>query len=90
MRIKEKFSLAIGKKILLPSRREEHEADLVYEIHRTRELLEEAYDRFNMENDEMMLDSIIYEIQSLRAKYRFLLKLARDSGAQCDDIAVFS
>ncbi len=51
--------------------------------------LETAYSRFENECNEDLLDSIIYEIQSLKALYRYLLKLAKENGVECADIAVF-
>ena len=39
--------------------------------------------------DEDLLDSIIYEIHSLKALYRYLLKMAKEEGLQCAEISVF-
>ncbi len=72
-----------------PSPEERQQQHLVEEIRRTREALDNAYERFEQERDEVMLDCIIFEIQSLRARYRFLLKQAREDGTVCDKITVF-
>lgn len=62
---------------------------IILQIRETSQRLESAYSRFENECNEDLLDSIIYEIQSLKAKYRYLLKLARENGIECADISVF-
>ncbi|NLN81160.1 MAG: DUF2508 family protein [Clostridiales bacterium] len=42
--------------------------------------LENANTRFEMEKDSDLIESCIYEIESLRAKYRYLLRIARQQG----------
>ncbi len=63
---------------------------LVMQIRDTSQKLESAYSRFENELNEDLLDSIIYEIQSLKALYRYLLKRAKESGLECAEISVFS
>lgn len=63
---------------------------LVTQIRETSQKLESAYSRFENELNEDLLDSIIYEIQSLKALYRYLLKKAKESGLECAEISVFS
>ncbi len=36
--------------------------------------------RFSMENDADLVEGCIYELESLRAQYRYLLRLAREQG----------
>lgn len=62
---------------------------LVMQIRETSQKLESAYSRFENELNEDLLDSIIYEIQSLKALYRYLLKKAKESGLECAEISVF-
>ena len=62
---------------------------LVTQIRDTSQKLENAYSRFENETNEDLLDSIIYEIQSLKALYRYLLKRAKDCGIECAEISVF-
>lgn len=62
---------------------------LVKQIRDTSQKLESAYSRFENEVNEDLLDSIIYEIQSLKALYRYLLKRAKESGIECAEISVF-
>ncbi len=62
---------------------------LVMQIRETSQKLESAYNRFENEINEDLLDSIIYEIQSLKALYRYLLKRAKECGIECAEISVF-
>ena len=62
---------------------------LLRQIRETSERLSAAHNRFENESDEDLLDSIIFEIQSLKALYRYLLKMAKREGLQCAEISVF-
>ena len=62
---------------------------LVIQLRETSRKLESAYSRFENELNEDLRDSIIYEIQSLKALYRYLLKRAKESGLECAEISVF-
>ncbi len=64
--------------------------NLVNQIRETSQKLESAYSRFENEVNEDLLDSIIFEIQSLKALYRYLLKKAKECGLECSEISVFS
>lgn len=62
---------------------------LVAQIRDTSQRLQSAYSRFENESNEDLLDSIIYEIQSLKALYRYLIKQAKETGLECAEISVF-
>ena len=62
---------------------------ILLQIRDTSQRLESAYNRFENESNEDLLDSIIYEIQSLKALYRYLLKQAKEKGIECGEISVF-
>lgn len=62
---------------------------LLFQIRDTSQKLQSAYSRFENECNEDLLDSIIYEIQSLKALYRYLLKRAKEEGIECAEISVF-
>lgn len=62
---------------------------LLKQIRETSAKLAAAHNRFENECDEDLLDSIIYEIQSLKALYRYLLRMAKEEGLQCAEISVF-
>ena len=42
--------------------------------------LDAAQSRFSMETDPDRIESCIYEMESLRAEYRYLLRTAREEG----------
>lgn len=62
---------------------------LVEQIRDTYARLRGAYNRFEMESNEDLLDSVIYEIQSLKALYRYLIKKAQSEGVKCREINVY-
>ncbi len=41
--------------------------------------------RFEQETDPDLIESSIYELQSLRAKYRYLLRTAKVEGITCEE-----
>ena len=63
---------------------------VLIQLRDTSQRLESAYNRFENESNEDLLDSIIYEIKSLKALYRYLMKLAKEKGIESNDIAIYS
>ncbi len=63
---------------------------VLIQLRETSQRLESAYSRFENESNEDLLDSIIYEIKSLKALYRYLMKLAKEKGIESNDIAIYS
>ena len=47
--------------------------------------IDAAQSRFQQESDPDLIESAIYELQSLRAKYRYLLRTAREKGITCQE-----
>lgn len=43
--------------------------------------------RFSMETDPDLIESCIYELEALRAQYRYLLRGAREQGVTCREKA---
>ena len=43
--------------------------------------------RFDMETDSDLIEGCIYELESLRAQYRYLLRKARNDGVACREKA---
>ena len=62
---------------------------ILTQLRETSTRLESAYRRFVNESIEDLLDSVIYEIQSLKALYRYLIKKAKENGLECAEISVF-
>ncbi len=50
---------------------------LLGEIHRLSESLTLAYERFELQCDSDLVEATIYEIEALKARYRYLLALAK-------------
>ncbi|MCR4614791.1 MAG: YaaL family protein [Clostridiales bacterium] len=51
---------------------------LIDDIHHTLREMDAAYSRFELTVDSDLVDAAIYEINSLSAKYRYLLRLAKE------------
>lgn len=47
------------------------------------ERIDATQSRFEQETDPDLIEAAIYELQSLRAKYRYLLRTARSEGITC-------
>ena len=62
---------------------------LLAQMRETARKLENAYARFEYEQNEQLLDAVIYEIQSLRALYRYLFSRARTLGIECGKVQIF-
>ncbi|MFR8011532.1 MAG: DUF2508 family protein [Clostridia bacterium] len=60
--------------------KEEHILD---DIHTLCINMERAYARFEFEQDADLIESSIYEIKSLKAQYRYLLRMAKENGVTC-------
>ena len=50
---------------------------LLCEIHRLKEALEMAYERFELQQDSNLVEATIFEIEALKARYRYMLGLAK-------------
>ena len=50
---------------------------LIGEIHRLSEALTLAYERFELQCDSDLVEATIYEIEALKARYRYLHALAK-------------
>lgn len=74
-------------KIRKPVYDEKHQ--LLLEINETSQKLRSAYNRFENECNDDLVDSLIYEIQALKSLYRFQIKQAKELGLQCTQITVF-
>lgn len=47
--------------------------------------IELVQNRFSMESDPDLVESCIFELESLRARYRYLLRTARKEGISCQE-----
>ena len=66
------------KKALVKTEEQPHE--LLIAIRDTCRRMDNAKLRFEMESDSDLIEACIYEMESLRARYRYLLRMARMQG----------
>lgn len=59
------------------------EERILADMHTLCENMERAYARFEFEQDTDLIESAIYEIKSLKAQYRYLLRVAKENGITC-------
>ena len=64
------------------------EYDLLREIDDVRLRLESVHSRFDYVIEEDLVDSCIYEIESLESRYQFLLRQAKQKNLICENTAV--
>lgn len=64
------------KEIRLP----DETAELRQELQDTAQALRCAYERFNFVSDQELVESCVYEISALKAKYNYLLRRAKELG----------
>ncbi|MCR4926038.1 MAG: YaaL family protein [Clostridiales bacterium] len=55
-------------------------------IREVSKLLNDAYERFEYESDSDLVEATVYELEALKARYRYLLKIAKSKGIKCDYI----
>jgi len=61
---------------------------LIRDIREVRRQLEAAHAYFALETDEDLLDAAIYQREALQARYRYLLRLAKESNAVAAGVPV--
>ncbi len=64
--------------LLSKRKNEERESEsLLNEIYRISDALELAYERFELQNESDLVEATIFEIEALKARYRYVLGLAK-------------
>lgn len=71
------MDFAIKRVLLKPEVRPDETREAIREVCRQ---LENVQSRFEMENDPDLIEACIYEMESLRARYRYLLRQAKAQG----------
>lgn len=66
--------------------KDKQEEKLIEDIRELCLMMENAYERFENESDSDLIDALIYEIESLKARYRYLLRIAKESKITSDAI----
>lgn len=59
---------------------------LLSDIRQVSRLINEAYERFEYESDSDLVEAAVYELESLKARYRYLIRLAKKSDIKCDKV----
>ena len=57
---------------------DEESIDLLDEIQEISRALERAYERFELQSNNDLVEATIYEIEALKARYRYMLALAKE------------
>lgn len=57
---------------------------LLKEIKEVCRQIENAYTSFEYEQDEDLVEAAIYELEALKARYRYLLKIAKTQNIRCE------
>ena len=57
---------------------EEERRELISSLARTRTLINQAYSGFNMARDSDLIESYVFEINALQARYNYLLRRVKD------------
>lgn len=57
---------------------DEESIDLINEIQDISRALERAYERFELQSNNDLVEATIYEIEALKARYRYMLALAKE------------
>ena len=71
------------KKVLLRVEQPPHPT--IEAIREVCQQLDLAQTRFSLESDPDLIESCIFEMESLRARYRYLLRSAREAGVSCTE-----
>ena len=57
---------------------DEENISLINEIQDISRALERAYERFELQSDSDLVEATIFEIEALKARYRYMLALAKE------------
>lgn len=61
-----------------PRPSEEERRELMASLSHTRTLINQAYGSFNSVSDSDLIDSYVYEINALQARYNYLLRRVKE------------
>ena len=71
----------MGEKLVLFKKQEPTDTelnDLLHSLSRTQREIEQAYNRFNFASDPDLVESYVYEINSLQCRYNYLLRRVKE------------
>ena len=62
--------------------------ELIRELREVQRQLDNVQSYFSMESDDDLLDAAIYQREALEARYRYLLRLAKESHASTRELPI--
>ncbi|MBQ9993703.1 MAG: DUF2508 family protein [Clostridia bacterium] len=65
----------------------QQQSPLLDEIKNTVNQINAMHRWFNSESDADLIEACVYQLESLEHKYRYLLRIAKESGLSCDAFA---
>ena len=68
-------------------RMEERPHPMIEAIREVCARMDSVQSRFSMESDPDLIEGCIFELEALRAQYRYLLRTAREQGISCGEKA---
>ncbi len=74
--------MGVIRDILLKPKKEE--VPILDEIRSTVAMIHSMQQWFNTESDDDLIEACVFELESLEAKYRYLLRMAKDRGLNRD------
>ncbi len=60
------------------------EQKILQDIRRVCRMIDDAYARFQMQADDDLVEASIYELEALKARYRYLIRLAKSQNITCN------
>ena len=57
---------------------------LIFEMNEVRQKIQGCQNQFDASDDDDLIDSYIYELESLQARYRYLIKQAKKKNLCCE------
>ncbi|NLB36374.1 MAG: DUF2508 family protein [Clostridiales bacterium] len=63
--------------------------EIIEDIRNICKMLDSAYERFQYEQDEDLVDATIYEMEALKARYRYLIRKAKASNIANLELTAF-
>lgn len=80
------FSLDRNKKA---EEKNDRSSELIEDIRSICRMLDSAYSRFQYEEDDDLLEATIYEMEALKARYRYLIRKAKENNIANFELTAF-
>ena len=90
-KVKSMYQKLFNQYIKNPHQKKEEQLikeQLIFEIREVCVEMENLEQKFQMVSDSDLIDSCIYQLEALRARYRYLMRLAKETGLSNQPFAV--